>query len=223
MKKLLRDSLSVPYWIYLVVFIVCVVLIVPALIWESCSASSIAANIGYSLLASNVAGILFDLGTNYSNKNKAEKQYAAITDQHRDLLNDLIIVTDYTCENLGIKGYAAKTFTDQLRTVFYDNPFVDELDSKAYLNATEDMRHWLELVKSESDKWMNISYIMYENENFNEKKRFFLRLISGLAAEALLQIENHTISGNQKAFQLIEDRIIRFMLRLYPDQASLFI
>ena len=85
-------------------------MILPNAIDSNIAFSALLANIGYSLLASNIAGILFDLGNNISTCRKSQKQYDAITFSHSNLLNDIIAVVDDICEDLHIpKSVKPKT------------------------------------------------------------------------------------------------------------------
>lgn len=92
--KRLKKYFSVPIIIYIILFFVCGVMIFPNAIDSTIPFSALFANIGYSLLASNIAGILFDLGNNISICRKSQRQYDAITFSHSNLLNDIIAVVD---------------------------------------------------------------------------------------------------------------------------------
>ena len=92
--KRLKKYFNVPIIIYFIIFLVCGAMILPNAIDSSIAFSALFANIGYSLLASNIAGILFDLGNNMSTCRKSQRQYDAITFSHSNLLNDIIAVVD---------------------------------------------------------------------------------------------------------------------------------
>jgi len=102
----IKNYFSVPIWIYVTIFITCVLIVLPKVFSSNNLISNPLANIGYSLFASNVAGILFDLGNNLTSRKKAMKQFDSITYSHSNLLNDIILIADYTCERLSIEGYS---------------------------------------------------------------------------------------------------------------------
>ena len=217
----IKKYFSVPIWIYVAVFITCVFMVLPKAFSLNNPVSDPLANIGYSLFASNVAGVLFDLGNNLTSRKKAKKQFDSVTYSHSNLLNDIILIADYTCERLNIEDYSELSLEYQLKAILL-NQDEENVKTEAYIDATEDIGVWLSAVKNESDKLLNISYIMYDNSNFSEKKRTLIKFISGVANMAIQQINAHTLSGNQQAFVLINDRILRMYLKLYPEQASLF-
>lgn len=220
--KRLKKYFNVPIIIYIILFFVCGVMIFPNAIDSTIPFSALFANIGYSLLASNIAGILFDLGNNISICRKSQKQYDAITFSHSNLLNDIIAVVDDICEDLHIEDNDCVTFEQQLRIILFEGHSERSITEKDYLESTNEILYWLELMKNESEKLLNISYIMYENDNFTEKKRRHIRFLTAMSKEAILQFEKHTIDSHKKVYDLIYNKIFRQMFILYPDQKSLF-
>ena len=114
------------------------------------------------------------------------------------------------------------TFAQQLRIILFEGQSERSITEKEYLESTNEILYWMELMKNESEKLLNISYIMYENDNFNEQKRRHLRFLTAMSKEAILQFENHTIDSHKKVYDLICNKIFRQMFILYPDQKSLF-
>lgn len=221
----IKKYFSVPLVIYLVVFLACIIMILPNIFVDSENKPrviEILANIGYSLFASDVAGILFDLGNNISHEKQNQKQYNAITYSHCNMLNDLIAIVDDICENLDIVDYQDMTLVEQLNSILFKGQTESVISSKEYSETTEDISYWLDMLKKESEKLLDISYIMYENDNFSEKKRMHLRFLSVMTAEAIKLFDMHTIQSHKKVSVLINDRIIKQMLALYPEQKTLF-
>lgn len=221
----IKKYFSVPLVIYLVVFLACIIMILPNIFVDSENKPrviEILANIGYSLFASDVAGVLFDLGNNISHEKRNQKQYKAITYSHCNMLNDLIAIVDDICENLNIVNYQDMTLVEQLNYILFKGQTESVISSKEYIETTEDISYWLDMLKKESEKLLDISYIMYENENFNEKKRMHLRFLSVMTTEAIKQFDMHSIQSHKKVSVLICDRIIKQMLALYPEQKTLF-
>ena len=222
MKRKIKKFLSVPLIIYSIIFLSCLIMIIPDMLEDKAQTSGAFANIGYSLFASNIAGILFDLGNNISNIKKNQKQYKAITFSHSNLLNDLIAVVEDAYKNLNFSGSQDMTIYEQLKAILFEGENEADLSSKEYLEATEDISYWLDLLKKESEKLLDISYIMYENDIFNEKKRKHLRFLSAMSTEAIKQYNMHTIQSHKTVYVLISDRIMKQMLALYPEQKALF-
>lgn len=215
-------KLSVPKTVYIAIFIMCAFLIAAKFIINKDLFGEISANIGYSLFASNVAGILFDLGTNISDEKRAKKQFFAVTNSHSQLLNDIIVIADDSCNNLNIDGFCDMLFKEQLAAALYNNLDSEFLKSQEYYEATEQIFEWLDLVRRNSEELLKISYIMYENAYFTEKKRITLRLLSKTSDEAIKLTGNRCYESNKELCRLIEDVIIRMLLKLYPEQKSLF-
>ena len=214
-------KLSVPCFVYVGIFVLCIFLIVAKVVFDGLAAE-IAANIGYSLFASNVAGILFDLGTNISNDKKAKKQFGAVCNSHKQLLYDIVVIADYTCKKLNIDGYIDMSCKEQLESVLYKEIDSDYIISNDYYESIEDIYYWLELVRDNSEKLINISYIMHDNKYFNEKKRMTFKLLSAIADKAIALSASHSIENNKEICRLIEDVIIVMLLKLYPEEKSLF-
>lgn len=220
-KPLIKKYLSVPIPIYIAIFCVSIILFLPKAINYSELRFDIPANIGYSLLASNIAGILFDFGNNLTIEKKMNKQYRSITFPHSQLLNDIIIIVDDICNKLEIDN-AILSFHQQLNAILLYGDCNVEINSHSYIEATEDIRHWLNLVKKDSEKIRTISYIQSNNHNFTEKQRTQLTILSSVADEAIQQFNKHTLDSHKATYTLIDDRIIRILLKQYPDQESLF-
>ncbi|SCX26977.1 hypothetical protein SAMN02910436_02184 [Ruminococcaceae bacterium P7] len=220
MKKFFREYFSVPVVIYLVIFLVCAFLLIPKVSGRGDKGTEILANISYSLLASNIAGILFDFGNNITNEKKMNKQYRSITNSHSQLLNDIIIIIDDVCTKLNIDNDLL-SFDQQLAAVLLYGDRKDDINSETYLDSTEDILHWLNLLKNGSEKIIILSYIQ-NNSNFNEAQRLRLRLLSSLADETIQQFSKHTLESHKTTYTLINDRIMRILLKQYPDQKSLF-
>ena len=126
------------------------------------------ANIGYSLLASDVAGILFDLGGNYTTRKNDKKEYDDATYTHSELLPDLIHINSAIGEELGIKRFEEMPALKQLSVILCEQS-LDTMKSEAYLTTIDDLYTWMNLIKEESENLLTISYMMHENEGFNEK------------------------------------------------------
>lgn len=212
--------LSVPKIIYIIVGLVSVALFLPVELFGKVGINPILANVGYSLLASDFAGILFDLGNNYSKNKDDKKVYGSVTLGHSMLINDIVIVADYTCKRLKVPEFQNMDFEQQLRSVLYEGINSEFLKTQDYKDATEDVLNWLVLVKNSSKELLDISYIMYENKQFNEKKRTKLRFLISVANEASEQFEKHTLEGNKRVHTLIT-RINTLLIRLYPEQADI--
>ena len=220
MKKFFRKYFSVPVVIYLVIFLVSAFLLIPKINGCDNKGTEILANISYSLLASNIAGILFDFGNNLTNEKKMNRQYKSITNSHSQLLNDILIIIDDVCTKLDIDNDLL-SFEQQLAAVLLYGDGKDDISSETYLDSTEDILHWLNLLKKDSEKIIILSYIQ-NNPKFNEAQRLRLRLLSSLADETIQQFSKHTLESHKTTYTLINDRIIRIMLKQYPDQKSLF-
>lgn len=221
MKKFIRKYFSVPIVIYLVIFLVCALLLIPKICGCGIKGTEALSNIGYSLFASNIAGILFDFGNNLTNEKKMNKQYNAIINSHSQLLNDIIIIIDDVCTKLDIDNDIL-SFEHQLAAVLFYGDGKNDINSETYLDSTEDIFHWLNLLKKESEKFIMLSYMQNNNPNFNEKQRQRLRLLSALADETIQQFSKHTLESHKTTYTLINDRIMRILLKQYPDQKSLF-
>lgn len=222
MLKQLKKYFNVPIIIYIIIFFVCVAIIAPIVFDTNNSFHALLANIGYSLLASNIAGILFDLGNNLSIRKKSQKQYDAITFSHSNLLIDIVAVVDDIYEDLSVKENYCSAFEHRLKIILFEGQSESSITENDYLESINEILYWLELLKNESEKLLNISYIMYENDNFNEKERRHLRFLTAMSAEAILQFEKHTIESHKKVYDLICNKIFRQMFILYPNQKSLF-
>ena len=220
MKKFFRKYFSVPVVIYLVIFLVSAFLLIPKISGCDNKGTEIVANISYSLLASNIAGILFDFGNNLTNEKKMNRQYKSITNSHSQLLNDILIIIDDVCTKLDIDNDLL-SFEQQLAAVLLYGDGKDDISSETYLDSTEDILHWLNLLKKDSEKIIILSYIQ-NNPKLNEAQRLRLRLLSSLADETIQQFSKHTLESHKTTYTLINDRIIRIMLKQYPDQKSLF-
>lgn len=219
-KPLIKKYFSVPIPIYIAIFCASILLFLPKAINSLDSRFDIPANIGYSLLASNIAGILFDFGNNLTNEKKMNKKYRSITNSHSQLLNDIIIIIDDVCTKLNIDNDLL-SFDQQLAAILLYGDRKDDINSETYLDSTEDILHWLNLLKNGSEKIIILSYIQ-NNSNFNEAQRLRLRLLSSLADETIQQFSKHTLESHKTTYTLINDRIMRILLKQYPDQKSLF-
>lgn len=221
LNPLIKKYFSVPIPIYIAIFCASIILFLPKAINGSEPRFDIPANIGYSLLASNIAGILFDFGNNLTIEKKMNKQYSSITFPHSQLLNDIIIIVDYICNKLEIDN-SNLSFHKQLNAILLYGDCNVEINSDYYIEATEDIGHWLNLVKNGSEKIRTISYMQSNNHNFTEKQRTQLTILSSVADEAIQQFNKHTLDSHKATYTLINDRIIRILLKQYPDQESLF-
>lgn len=208
--------LSVPKIVYFILGLVSVALLLPNELWGKIGINPILANIGYSLLASDVAGILFDIGTNYTNEKNDIKVYNGVTLNHSSLIFDLYLIAEYTCEYLEVEEREDMNLYEMLRAILYEGRESEELQTIHYRDSTEDFARWIKLVKESTEDLFDKSFVMYNNKNFNEKKRTKYRLLISLSKEAIEQFGMETIENNKNVYKLI-DKIIKIFLLLYPE------
>lgn len=218
-RKMKKYVFSVPKSIYISVGVVCIVMILPQFFVNGNSYSGITqilANIGYSLLASDVAGILFDLGNNFSKSKEDKKVYYNVTLGHYMLIDEIVLVANYTCMMLKISEFQNMNLKQKLQSVLYEGFNNEFLKTKEYKDATEDILYWLYLVRETSKELLKVSYIMYENKEFDEEKRTKLRLLISIANEACGKFKKYNLEDNKTVFTLI-GRIDTILVKLYLE------